>query len=97
MIRVMIERHCQPGKEAQLRDLLLELRSAAMRQPGYISGETLREAGNPSVFMVISTWITRDAWKAWQTSRQRLLIEEMMDSLLTDARKVSVFTEDYEL
>jgi heme-degrading monooxygenase HmoA len=97
MIRVMIERHCQPGKEAQLRDLLLELRSAAMRQPGYISGETLREVGNPSVFMVISTWITRDAWKAWQTSRQRLLIEEMMDSLLTDARKVSVFTEDYEV
>jgi heme-degrading monooxygenase HmoA len=97
MIRVMIERHCQPGKEAQLRDLLLELRSAAMRQSGYISGETLREADNPSVFMVISTWITRDAWKVWQTSRQRLLIEEMMDSLLTDARKVSVFTEDYEV
>jgi heme-degrading monooxygenase HmoA len=97
MIRVMIERHCQPGKEAQLRDLLLELRSAAMRQNGYISGETLRESDNPSVFMVISTWITLDAWKVWQTSRQRLLIEEMMDSLLTDARKVRVFTEDYEV
>lgn len=97
MIRVMIERHCQPGKEAQLRDLLLELRSTGMRQPGYISGETLREADNPSVFMVISTWITRDTWKVWQTSRQRLLIEDMMDSLLTDARKVRVFTEDYEV
>lgn len=97
MIRVMIERHCQPGKEKQLRDLLLELRSAAMRQPGYISGETLREADSPSRFMVISTWITRDAWKVWQTSRQRLLVEDMMDSLLTDARKVRVFTEDYEV
>jgi heme-degrading monooxygenase HmoA len=96
MIRVMIERKCQSGKEKQLRDLLLELRSAGMRQPGYISGETLREADNPSVFMVISTWITRDAWKVWQTSRQRLLIEDMMNSLLTDARKVRVFTEDHE-
>ncbi|MGD1154069.1 MAG: antibiotic biosynthesis monooxygenase family protein [Syntrophales bacterium] len=96
MIRVMIERKCQPGKEKQLRDLLLELRSAGMRQRGYISGETLREADNPSVFMVVSTWITRDAWKVWQTSRQRLLIEDMMNSLLTDARKVRVFTEDYE-
>jgi heme-degrading monooxygenase HmoA len=92
----MIERKCQPGKEKQLRDLLLELRSAGMRQRGYISGETLREADNPSVFMVVSTWITRDAWKVWQTSRQRLLIEDMMNSLLTDARKVRVFTEDYE-
>jgi len=96
MIRVMIERKCQPGKEKQLRDLLLELRSAGMRQPGYISGETLREADNPSVFMVISTWITSDAWKLWQTARQRSLIEDMIDSLLTDARKVRVFTEDYE-
>jgi len=93
----MIERHCQPGKEKQLRDLLLELRSAGMRQYGYISGETLREAENPSVFMVISTWITLEAWKAWQTARQRLLIEEMMDSLLTAPRNVRVFVEDYEV
>jgi heme-degrading monooxygenase HmoA len=97
MIRVMMERHCQPGKEKQLRDLLLELRSAGMRQPGYITGETLREADNPSVFMVISTWMTLDAWKAWQTSRQRLLIEEMMNSILTESMKARVFTEDHEV
>jgi quinol monooxygenase YgiN len=92
----MIERLCQPGKEKQLRDLLLELRSAAMRQPGHISGETLREADNPLNFMVIGTWITLDAWKVWQTARQRLSVEEMMDPLLTAQRKVRVFIEDYE-
>ena len=96
MIRVMIERYCQPGKEKQLRDLMLELRSAGMRQPGYITGETLREAENPSVFMVISTWISLEAWKAWQTSRQRLLIEEMMEPLIKESRKVRVFTEDHD-
>ena len=96
MIRVMIERHCQPGKEKQLRHLLLELRSAGMRQPGYITGETLREADNPSVFMVISTWITHEAWKVWQSSRQRLQVEEMMEPLIKESRKVRVFTEDYD-
>ena len=96
MIRVMIERHCQPGKEKQLRDLLLELRSAGMRQHGYITGETLREADNPSVFMVISTWMTLEAWKAWQTARQRLSVEEMLDSILTESRKARVFIEDFE-
>jgi heme-degrading monooxygenase HmoA len=96
MIRVMIERYCQLGKEKQLRDLMLELRSAAMRQPGYLTGETLREVENPSLFMVISTWITLEAWKVWQTSRQRLLIEEMMEPLIKESRKVRVFTEDYD-
>ncbi|HYA13020.1 MAG TPA: antibiotic biosynthesis monooxygenase family protein [Syntrophales bacterium] len=95
MVRVLIERNCQPGKDAQLRALLIELRMAAMRQPGYISGETLREADNPSNYLVISTWITLEAWKAWQTSRQRLLIEEMMEPLIVGARKVRVFIEDY--
>lgn len=94
MIRVIIERQCQPGKEKELRDLLLEMRSVGMRQHGYISGETLREVDNPLNFIVISTWITLDAWKAWQTSRQRLIIEEMIDSLLTAPRTVRVFTED---
>jgi heme oxygenase (mycobilin-producing) len=97
MIRVMIERHCQQGKEAQLRELLIELRMAAMRQRGYISGETLRDSDNSSNFIVISTWITIDAWKAWETARQRLLIEEMMNSMLIDERKVRVFVEDYEV
>ena len=96
MIRVIIERHCQPGKEKQLRNLLLELRSAGMRQPGYITGETLREADNPSVFLVISTWINLEAWKVWQTSRQRLAIEEMMEPLIKESRKVRVFTEDHD-
>ena len=42
MVRVIIERRCRPGKEAELETLLVELRTRAMRQPGYISGETLR-------------------------------------------------------
>ena len=97
MVRVLIERNCQSGKESQFRSLLIELRMAAMRQSGYISGETLREADNPTNFMVISTWITLEAWRSWQTARQRLLIEEMMDPLIIGERKVRVYIEDYDV
>ena len=94
MIRVMVEQYCQSGKEAQLRGLLIELRKMAMEQRGYISGETLRELINPSVFIVISTWTTLDAWKAWQGSKQRFTIEERMESLTTDSRKLRILTVD---
>jgi heme-degrading monooxygenase HmoA len=96
MIRVMIERYCKPGKEAQLSDLLKELRMAAMTQHGYISGETLCELENPSLFIVISTWATLDAWRSWQVSQRRLLIEERIGSLTTSETRLRIFAFVYE-
>lgn len=92
MIKVIIEQHCAPGKEAQFNDLLIELRDMAMRQRGYISGETLRELINPSHFKIISTWSTLKDWKTWQRSPQRLLIEAMMESMTDNGRKLRIFT-----
>jgi heme-degrading monooxygenase HmoA len=92
----MIERYCKPGKEARLRDLLKELRMAAMSQYGYISGETLCELDDPSLFIVISTWATLDAWRAWQVSQRRLLIEERIDSLITTDKKLRILAFVYE-
>ncbi|OPY91356.1 MAG: Antibiotic biosynthesis monooxygenase [Syntrophaceae bacterium PtaU1.Bin231] len=97
MIRVMIERQCQPGKEEQLKDLLLELRIAGVRQYGYISGETLREAGHPSTFMVISTWVSVEDWTKWQTARPRMLIADMIASLLTAEEKIRIFQEVHDI
>jgi len=97
MIRVVIERHCLPGKEDQLRNLIQELRSGAVRRRGYISGETLREMGDPSHFMIISTWTTIEAWEAWASDRRKtFLVDGMMDSLLSAPEKVRVFVEEAE-
>jgi len=95
MIKVIVERDCQPGKEELLRELLVEMRTAAMHQPGYISGETLRELINPSHFKVISTWSTLGDWKKWQGSKQRLLIEEKIEPI-TNNGKLYICTVDHE-
>ena len=95
MIRVMIEQYCQPGKEEQLRDLLIDLRAMAMRQRGYISGETRRDLINPSLFKVISTWSALEDWRTWQRSQPRLSIDETIESLTNKRRKLSIFTMDH--
>lgn len=41
LIQVVIKRQARKGKVECLLSLLKELRSGAIRQPGYISGETL--------------------------------------------------------
>ncbi|HUH65891.1 MAG TPA: antibiotic biosynthesis monooxygenase family protein [Syntrophales bacterium] len=97
MVRVIIERHCKPGKEAQLRDLLIELRTAAMRQHGYISGETLRDLDDPSLFIIISTWASLETWKMWEVSGRRLQIEQQLDNLITADARLRICALDYEI
>lgn len=92
MIRVIIERHCRPDKVAEMEALLIDFRTAAMRQPGYISGETLHSIDDPTLWLVISTWVDTDAWKAWQTSAERQEVQRKLEPLLISPEKVSVFS-----
>ena len=95
MVRVIIERRCRPGKEAELETLLVELRTRAMRQPGYISGETLRgdtlrTVSDPSLWLVISTWIDADSWQKWQKVPERRERESKIENLLVAPAEVTI-------
>jgi heme oxygenase (mycobilin-producing) len=70
-VKIIIRRKVSKGKEAQLLPLLLQLRAKAATQPGYISGETLRNANDPEDYVVISTWKSVEEWKAWEANRAR--------------------------
>lgn len=92
MVRVIIERRCQPNKEAELEKLLVELRSKVVRQRGYISGETLRSVDDPSLWLVIATWLDAELWKAWESSPERQEVVTKIEQLLVAPAKASVFS-----
>ncbi len=92
MIRIMVERRCQPDREAELESLLLELRTKSMSQRGYVSGETLKSIGDPSLWLVISTWVDVDLWKVWETMPERREIESRIYPLLIGSEKISIFS-----
>jgi heme-degrading monooxygenase HmoA len=81
-LKVIIKRWVPKDKERQLLPLLVELRALATSQPGYISGETLRNVRKPEECLVISTWHSAEAWEAWQSSEQRSEIQNRIDALL---------------
>jgi heme-degrading monooxygenase HmoA len=81
-IKIIIRRKVPKGKEAKLLPLLLDLRSKAINQPGYVSGETLRNVNEPEDYVVISTWKTVDDWKTWETNRERGEILAKIEALL---------------
>jgi len=90
MVKVMIERHCQADKEAEFKDLLAQLRSKAVRQLGYYSGETLRGMADSSLWLVISSWSTVEMWKKWQNSPERQELLSKMEPLATP-EKITLF------
>lgn len=82
LAKVLIRRHFKQGHTSEIVSLLNDLRAAAMRQPGYISGLTLMEPENPNAMLVIGTWQTLEAWNRWKANAQRTRLEAMLDIYL---------------
>jgi len=81
-VKIIIRRNVPKEKEPELLPMLIQLRALAVSQPGYISGETLRNVDNPEEHLVISTWQSTDSWKSWLSSKQREEIQKRIDSVL---------------
>ena len=81
-VKVILIRRAPPGQDAALRDLIGELRSAALGQPGYIGGETLVNLRNACEVVVISSWDQRGDWEAWYNSEARAEVQSKIDKLV---------------
>lgn len=92
MIKVVIERRCRPGTEKEMERLLVELRTKAIHQRGYVSGETLKSVDDPSLWLVLSSWLDANLWKSWNESPERQEIVSKMEPLLVAPEKASVFS-----
>jgi heme-degrading monooxygenase HmoA len=63
----------------------------ANQQPGYITGETMRNLEKPDEFLVISTWETSEDWKRWVQSNERKQIQDQIDALLGGTTEYEIF------
>ncbi len=77
--KVIIKRRFLKGKETEIVALLNQLRGGAMKQPGYISGETLTGSDNPQKMTVIATWQSLGEWQQWKNNDQRRQFEAMLE------------------
>jgi len=92
MVKVIIERHVKPGSEGKLEELLMDIRSQAMyHSPGFVSGEVLTAINDPSVKVIIGTFLTLDSWKQWENSPARQEILRQIEPLLTSLSREAVY------
>ena len=77
--KIIIKRRFVNEHRPQILSLLNKVRTVAMEQPGYISGETLMQKDFPENMAVIATWQSMKDWLAWKESKERKNYEAMLE------------------
>ena len=90
-VKILIRREVPEDKARKMIPLFREMRSMANQQPGYITGETMRNLEKPDEFLVVSTWETSEDWKRWVQSDQRKQIQDQIDALLGGKTEYEIF------
>ncbi len=90
-IKVLIIRHGGSECFEDLKPLLQRLRSLALAQPGYVSGETYCNIEDPGEYLVISTWSSLETWTAWHNQAERASVQDRIDALLGEPTVYHVF------
>lgn len=91
MIRVILERRVKEGKYEEFTERLKELRMAAVRQSGYVSGEVLSSVDDASRVVVISSWRNLNDWRKWAGSEERNRLAGRIDEVLTEKTETRVY------
>jgi heme-degrading monooxygenase HmoA len=90
-VKVFIKRRVPEDKAKKMVPLFRKMRSLAMNQNGYISGETLRNMNDPEEYIVISSWQSSDEWVAWLKSDERQGIQSQIDALLGGQTQYEIY------
>ncbi|MCI0438686.1 MAG: antibiotic biosynthesis monooxygenase [Chloroflexi bacterium] len=92
-VKVFVRRVPRPGAWRQMNEALRELRMLAMRQPGYISSETLLSATDQGTTMVISVWASINHWNDYAALPQRMALLDKLRPLLEEPAAMEIWVE----
>jgi heme-degrading monooxygenase HmoA len=91
-VTVIIKRTFDDEAKAKtLAPMIVQLRSLATIQPGYISGKTLKCLDCEGEYLVVSSWNTLEDWRRWFNSEQRQTLQGKIDSLLGEKTQYRIY------
>ena len=92
-VKILITRSIGQDVAQVVRPLIVELRAHAMKQHGYISGETLKCIDRPGEYLVISTWQSVDDWNKWLASQERKILEDKIDAITGKTTEYATYVQ----
>ncbi|MFC1823575.1 antibiotic biosynthesis monooxygenase family protein [Thermodesulfobacteriota bacterium] len=90
-VKIIIERRFK--KEVVLEHLqaIEDLRAKALRQRGYVGGETYVNTDDKHEVIVFSAWSNLDDWNVWVDNQERAELEDGLNSHLESPPKIRAF------
>jgi len=92
-VQVLIKRKIVKEKIKEVAKLMVELRSLARAQPGYISSESLQCIDPPGdeEYLIRSSWRSDEDWKRWLHSEEREAIQQRIDAITQEETAYKVY------
>ena len=91
-IGVLIKRITKQGIDARaLLPHIVELRALAVRQSGYISGETFLNLDRPEECLVIGRWTSLEHWQQWKRDERRIELNENIEKHLEAKTEYKIY------
>ena len=82
LVKVFIKRNVKKGNSIEIFKRLRKIRSEAMKQEGYVSGETMVDPDDHRKVLVISTWESAEDWNRWKFDTERVSFNDALQEFL---------------
>jgi heme-degrading monooxygenase HmoA len=92
-VQVLIRRKFVEEKAQAVASLMVELRSLAQAQQGYISSESLKCIDPPDEdeYLIRSTWSSKEEWERWLNSEERSAIQQKIDAITGEETRYRIY------
>ena len=92
-VQVLIKRKFVKEKAEAVAPLMVQLRSLARAQQGYISSESLEciDPADENEYLIRSTWSSKEVWKRWLNSEERSAIQRQIDAITGEETQYRVY------
>ena len=90
-VKIIIKRRFKEPLVQENFQAIDALRVPAMRQKGYVTGETLVNAEDHREVVVVSTWTNLDDFNTWSASEKRAKLESELAPYLEGPSTISTF------
>jgi len=74
-VKIFIKRRLKAGFVGKASEMIIQARTNALGEKGYISSETLRSLEDPNEIVVVSMWENKSDWDRYKNSPSRVEME----------------------